>query len=91
MKNFLKRYWHWILVTLLFVALVFFVADVTVTKLISTKMTVGRLNSEIEQYQQQITSDSLFLEGLKDDAMLEKFAREKFYMHAEGEEVFIFK
>ena len=55
------------------------------------KAYLGRLKAEREAFEVQIERDSLFLENLKDDAFLEKYAREKFYMHAEGEEVFLFE
>ena len=91
MKNFAKRYWHWIVVTVAVVVIAFAFADVPPHKLIQKKTIVGRLEKEIANYQSKITADSLFLEELKDDANLEKFAREKFYMHAEGEEVYLFE
>ena len=56
-----------------------------------TKASVRRLKAEREAFEAQIERDSLFLENLKDDTFLEKYAREKFYMHAEGEEVFLFE
>ena len=91
MKDFAKRYWHWIVVTVAVVVIAFAFADVPPHKLIQKKAIVGRLEKEIANYQSKITADSLFLEELKDDANLEKFAREKFYMHAEGEEVYLFE
>ncbi len=91
MKNFLRRYWHWVLVTVTVVVLTFVVADVPPHRLVQKRAEVRRLEREIADYQSQITADSLFLEELKDDAELEKFAREKFYMHAEGEEVYLFE
>ena len=91
MKDFAKRYWHWIVVTVAVVVIAFAFADVPPHKLIQKRAMVGRLEKEIANYQSKITADSLFLEELKDDANLEKFAREKFYMHAEGEEVYLFE
>ena len=91
MRDFAKRYWHWIVVTVAVVVIAFAFADVPPHKLIQKRAMVGRLEKEIANYQSKITADSLFLEELKDDANLEKFAREKFYMHAEGEEVYLFE
>ena len=79
------------MVTVAVVVIAFAFADVPPHKLIQKKTIVGRLEKEIANYQSKITADSLFLEELKDDANLEKFAREKFYMHAEGEEVYLFE
>lgn len=91
MKNFLKKYWHWVVVSVVCLAVAFFFADVPPHTLLQKRGEVRRLQREIANYQSQITADSIFLEGLKDDAELEKFAREKFYMHAEGEEVYLFE
>ncbi|MBR5829674.1 MAG: septum formation initiator family protein [Tidjanibacter sp.] len=89
MKDFLKRYWHWVLVTVLFVVLVLFVSDLTVVNLVKTRISVSRLHGEIERYRDQIREDSLFMEALKDDAFLEKYAREKHLMHSKDEQLFI--
>ena len=91
MKNFLKKYWHWGLATLVFVVLVVFFADLPLVDYFKTKASVRRLKAEREAFEAQIERDSLFLENLKEDAFLEKYAREKFYMHAEGEEIFLFE
>lgn len=89
MKDFLKRYWHWVLVTLLFVVLVLFVSDLTLVDLFRTKASVRRLHGEIERYEGQIREDSIFMERLKDDAFLEEYAREKHLMHGKDEQLFI--
>ncbi|MBP3382722.1 MAG: septum formation initiator family protein [Tidjanibacter sp.] len=91
MKSFLKRYWHWLTVTLVFVVLVVFFSKQPLVDYVRTKASVRRLKAEREVYEKQIRSDSIFLENLKDDAFLEKYAREKFYMHAENEEVYLFE
>jgi cell division protein FtsB len=91
MKSFLKRYWHWLTATLVFVVLVVFFSKQPLVDYVRTKALVRRLKAEREVYEKQIRSDSIFLENLKDDAFLEKYAREKFYMHAENEEVYLFE
>ena len=91
MKSFLKRYWHWLTATLVFVVLVVFFSKQPLVDYVSTKALVRRLKAEREVYEKQIRCDSIFLENLKDDAFLEKYAREKFYMHAENEEVYLFE
>ena len=89
MKRFLKRYWHWLLATLVFVVLVFFVSDLTFVGLVRTKISVGRLKGEIERYKEQSREDSIFMQRLKDDAFLEEYAREKHLMHSKDEQLFI--
>ncbi len=89
MKEWLKKYWHWVLATILFLALVLFVSDLRLVDLISTKRSVRRLHREIERYEEQIREDSTYIEMLKDDEQLEKYAREKHLMHAKDEVLFI--
>ena len=89
MKEWLKKYWHWVVVTTLFLVLILFVADLSLVDLARTKSSVRRLHREIERYEKQIREDSIYIEKLKDDEFLEKYAREKHLMHAEDEVLFI--
>ena len=59
-------------------------------------LTHKELNDEIEKLEQQkkhlqeeIARDKETMEKLKDPAELEKFARERYYMKKEGEEIYI--
>lgn len=89
MKEKFRKYWRWVLATAVFVVLVLFFGELTLVELVSTKRTVRRLHREIERYEGQIQEDSTFVEMLKDDEMLEKYAREKHLMHAKDEVLFI--
>ncbi len=89
MKKFLKKYWHWIVVTLIPVVMILVSADLTLVGLVRTQRSVERLEREIERYRSQIEEDSLFLENIKDDEAFEKYVRERHLMHADGEEVFL--
>lgn len=77
------------LVTMIFVVMVLFLSDLTLLDLIRTNRSVRRLRGEIERYSNQAEQDSLFIKQLLDDEFLEKYAREKHLMHADGEEVYI--
>lgn len=87
--RFLKRYWHWIVVTALFVVVVFLLAEVPVGEVRAIRQRVDALSAERDEYSRQIESDSTFLENLKQDDFLERYAREKFYMKREGEEIYV--
>lgn len=87
----MAKYWKWILVTLVFVALVFLHPRMRLVGLVRSQRSLNRMEREIEMYKAQIKADSLFLENLDDDDFLEKYAREKFYMRTEDEQVFIFE
>ena len=53
---------------------------------------VWKLNqSQRDYYQQKITQDSTILENLKDDAFLERYAREHYLMKRQGETIYIIK
>ena len=54
------------------------------------------LNDEIkaleqtkEYYQEETTKDKLFIEKMKDSGEIEKYAREKYYLKKENEDIYI--
>ena len=77
------------LATVVFLVLVLFVSDLSLVGLVRTKTSVRRLRGEIERYEGQIREDSIFIERLKDDEFLERYAREKHLMHSKDEQLFI--
>lgn len=89
MKERIKKYWRWVGATVVFLVLVLFTSDLTLVGLIKTQTSVKRLRGEIERYREQIEADSIFMERLKDDEFLEKYAREKHLMHSKDEQLFI--
>jgi cell division protein FtsB len=88
-KAFFRRRWHWVLGAVILVVSVCFFADLTIFGYFRTKSKVRQLKSEMAHYEELIARDSLFLEGLKDDAFLEKYAREKHLMYADDEQLFV--
>ena len=52
---------------------------------------LNELESQRDYYQQKITQDSTILENLKDDAFLERYAREHYLMKRRGETIYIIK
>lgn len=89
MKEKFIKYWRWVLATAVFLVLVIFLSDLSIVDLVRTKSSVRRLHREIERYDKQIREDSTYIEMLKDDEFLEKYAREKHLMHAKDEVLFI--
>ncbi|MBO5903220.1 MAG: septum formation initiator family protein [Tidjanibacter sp.] len=87
--RFFRRYWHWMLVTALFVVVVFVLAEVPVGEVRHIRQRVEEMTAERDMYRAQIEADSIFLENLKQDDFLERYAREKFYMKEEGEEIYV--
>ena len=50
---------------------------------------IDDLKKTIEFYQSEITKDSTIIKGLKDSIELERFAREKYLMKKENEDIYI--
>lgn len=88
-KRFLWKHWHWVLGAVVLLVSVCFFADLTIFGFFRTKSSVGQLKKEIAHYEESIKKDSIFLEQLKDDAFLEKYARERHMMYADDEQLFI--
>lgn len=91
MKRFLKQYWHWLLATLIFVLLLMVFSDMNVFEYVATRANVRRLRAETESFRERSAADSMFVEQMRSDEFVERYAREKFFMHSDDEEVFIVK
>jgi len=50
---------------------------------------INELENNIEYYKNEIYKDSVKIKKLKNDAEIEKYAREKYYMKRENEDVYI--
>ena len=59
--------------------------------IITTSLEIKQLNREKARYKAEIHRDSIILENLKNDELLERYAREKYLMQGENEQVFIVK
>lgn len=57
--------------------------------IITTSLEIKQLNREKAQYQAEIRRDSMIIENLKNDKLLERYAREKYLMQGENEQVYI--
>ena len=77
------------LVTALFFVVVFVLAEVPVGEVRHIRQRVDEMTAERDMYRARIEADSTFLENLKQDDFLERYAREKFYMKEEGEEIYV--
>lgn len=58
---------------------------------VSIYFEIGVLEREKEYYQGLVERDSSLLKRLENDYELEKYAREKFYMHSDKEDIYIIK
>ena len=57
--------------------------------LTKTSIEIRQLNREKALYERRILHDSTLIENLKNDELLERYARERFLMQGKNEQVFI--
>ena len=50
---------------------------------------IEELNDNKKYYQSEITKDSIKIKHLKNDNMIEKYAREKYFMKKDSEDIYI--
>ena len=98
MRNFVAavvRLWHlpvvkYGLVTIVGIALVGFVGENSVLAHLRYKMRISELNEEIEHYEGQYRNDMRQLRELnKNPKAMERIARERYFMKADDEDIFV--
>ncbi len=92
MKNFFKRYIHnWFFYSgLLFVVWVSFFDKNSLVEQLKLSKSLNDLNSREQFYKTELKKASDEIRAYeKDTTLLEKFAREKYYMKKDNEEVFV--
>lgn len=57
--------------------------------LINISREIRILSEEKAKYEESIRRDSALINNLKDNAFLERYARENYYMHAPNEDIYI--
>ncbi|MDZ4823285.1 MAG: septum formation initiator family protein [Flavobacteriales bacterium] len=82
----------YIIATLTFLAWVCFINDVDLFYIIKTRNELSALRTELRGlYEATITTEKELSDLTHNRQSLEKFAREKYYMKKENEEVFVFR
>jgi len=76
-------------VFLLFIA--FLAPGGTIVEAVSLRRSIRRMQRERMEYRERAQEDSAFLQSLRGDSFLEKYAREHFYMKGRGEEIYLVK
>lgn len=82
---------RWTILTISICLVILWMIGSSFIHAVAIRYDIAILRGEREQYQEQITADSTLLEALKNNAELERYARETFYMHDDDEEIFIIK
>ena len=83
----LNKYW---LVTIIFLAITFFVGDSSLSKRYKYDKDISSLENEINRYKKEIEQNNKKIQELHTDKVgLEQFAREEYLMKKEDEDIFI--
>jgi len=91
-KSLLGHINKYVLVCVIFLFLLFFGGDSTITKHYVYNKKINELEREIEKYQKLKDENNEKFKALQsDDESLERFAREQFYMTRPNEELFLIK
>ena len=85
-KYLLNKY---VIVILAFVIVYAFIGDQSLVRRIQRSYQIHQLERRLEQYNQDKKEAQRELDGLKNQDSLERFAREHYYMHEKGEDVYI--
>lgn len=82
---------RWIVtaVAILVVIFTLFIMGRNIISIFQSYSAVRHLEQERKMYETSIAEDSILLERLSHDEYLERYAREKYHMQREGEEVFL--
>lgn len=87
------RYWQkykiWIVITVAFILFVTVFSKNTMVEAMAINRRINEMRKEQVYYRERAKEDSTFIENLKQDWFLEKYARESFYMKDKGEEIYL--
>ena len=79
----------YVLILFLFIAWMLFLDENSFLNHLEFNKEIDKLHSEEEYYQKEIKQDKELIDKLKNKDELEKFAREKYYMKKENEEIYL--
>lgn len=84
-----RKYGTWIVITVIFLLIITVFDKNTIIEAVAIKRRINEMKREQRYYSDKTKEDSIFLENLKQDWFIEKFARENFYMKNKGEEIYV--
>ncbi len=91
MQKILKDQRLWVISIVIFVLLIAVFDKNNLIEAWRLKQDLNELEAQKAYYQEKITQDSTLLEELKDDAFLERYAREHYLMKRDGEVIYVLK
>ena len=59
--------------------------------MIRLRIEIAELRDRIEYYQERLQQDSILIQRLESPEYLERYAREKYYMHSKEEDIYIIR
>lgn len=89
MKRIWQKYRIWVIITAVFLLIITVFSKNTVLEATAISRRIRVMQEEQEYYREKAKQDSAFLENLRQDWFLEKYARETFYMKTRGEEIYL--
>ena len=89
MKGFWEKYRLWVIITIAFLLIITVFSKNTVLEAMAIRRRIKVMQKEQQYYRERSKEDSTFLENLKQDWFLEKYACETFYMKGRGEEIYL--
>lgn len=87
--SFLKN--EYVIVSAVFVVVILFVGQQSIIRDIQRGQQIRKAKAELKQINQEVECAKNELELLSQTDSLERFAREKYYMHADNEDVYVVK
>lgn len=88
-KKIWNKYRLWVVITIAFLLIITVFSKNTVIEATALRRRIREMEREQRYYRERAREDSTFLENLKHDWFLEKYAREHFYMKQKGEEIYL--
>lgn len=89
LKNFMATHKISLVITVIFLLVVMVFGESRISETIAIRHRIKVMQREQMMYRERSKADSTFLENLKHDWFLEKYARETFYMKAPDEEIYL--
>ena len=88
-KNFVTKYKVFVIITVIFLFILMLFGDGSISEMIEIRHNIREMKREQKRCRESSKQDSIFLENLKHDWFLEKYAREHLYMISPGEEIYL--
>ena len=88
-RKFLNDKRFWLIMLVFFILLIAIFDQNNLLYRYRLRQQMRELEQQKAYYQQRIAEDSALIENLKNDAFLEQYARERYLMKKQGEEIYV--